>query len=77
VWGEKSLEEVLFDFLRKHWGKLLGVLLGLVVGLLMILIGFWKTIFILICIFIGYLLGKRIDEEGGISEWWERFFRKR
>ncbi|MBS4026460.1 MAG: DUF2273 domain-containing protein [Clostridia bacterium] len=45
-------------------GKILGVTLGLFFGILAAIFGIWKTLFIAICIFIGYIIGKRIDEQG-------------
>lgn len=77
MWGGKSLEELFHELMERHRGKLLGILGGLVIGLLIIVFGFWKTIFIVLCILIGYFLGRRFDNEGGFSDWWERFFRTR
>jgi uncharacterized membrane protein len=45
-------------------GKLLGVIFGLLFGILAAIFGIWKTLFIAICVFIGYIVGKRIDEQG-------------
>ncbi|NPV28538.1 MAG: DUF2273 domain-containing protein [Firmicutes bacterium] len=77
MWGGRPLREIFEDLLERHRGKVLGVVLGLAVGLLIILFGFWKTVFVLLCVLIGYFLGRRFDEGGGPGEWWERIFRER
>lgn len=75
MWGDRSVVELIVELLETHRGKVLGVVFGLVVGLLIILFGFWKSLFVIFCIIIGYLLGRRFDE--GPGEGWERFFDKR
>lgn len=44
-----------------HRGKLLGVLVGLFLGTAVLLFGFWQTLFVLFCAFIGLAVGIRID----------------
>jgi uncharacterized membrane protein len=72
----RNLSEIIQYLLENHRGKLLGLVLGLVIGLLVISFGFWKSILVIICVIIGYYLGKRIDEGGGPGpgDWWDRFF---
>jgi uncharacterized membrane protein len=74
-----SFMEVILDLLDHHQGRVIGCLLGLLFGLLLIIFGLWKGLFIIICICLGYLLGKRIDDQGrdSLSDWWQRFFGKR
>jgi uncharacterized membrane protein len=74
MWGGKSFSEILQYLLENHLGKVLGLLLGLVIGVLIILVGFWKSMFIVICVAAGYFLGKRFDEDGNIDDWWNRLF---
>ncbi|WP_028309486.1 DUF2273 domain-containing protein [Desulfitibacter alkalitolerans] len=54
--------KIVVDVLTFHRGKLIGATIGLVFGLFTILFGFWKAFFLGICIFVGYFLGRRIDE---------------
>jgi len=77
MWSGKSLREIFEAMFERHRGKVLGIILGLVVGLLIIVFGFWKAAFILLCVVIGYFLGKRFDDEGSYGDWWERIFRER
>lgn len=67
-------EEMVREIWAGHRGKAIGVVLGLIFGLFAALFGFWKTLFIAICIGIGYLLGKRADEKGSFQHLLDRWF---
>lgn len=60
----KLLEEIW----QNHSGKIIGVVLGFTLGLFIILFGFFRTFFILLCVGAGFLVGKRIDEKENIME---------
>jgi uncharacterized membrane protein len=51
----------LLDFYFNNKGKVTGVILGLLFGILVISVGFFKTLFLSICVSIGYFIGKKID----------------
>lgn len=55
-------EEVFRDLLENHRGKIIGGLIGLVLALMIIRFGFFWSIFIGICVLVGYLIGKRMDD---------------
>ena len=63
----RNLSEILQYLLDNHRGKLLGLVLGLVIGLLIISFGFWRSILVILCVIVGYFLGKRFDE-GEVQE---------
>lgn len=44
-------------------GKATGSFFGLLFGLFYIWLGFFKATFIILCIGIGYFIGKRIDDD--------------
>ncbi|WP_227765999.1 DUF2273 domain-containing protein [Zhaonella formicivorans] len=67
-------ERVLEEILKNHRGKLFGIVLGLCFGLLAALFGFWKAVFIAFCIVIGYIVGKRIDENKNFKSLLEKLF---
>jgi len=46
---------------REHRGKILGAILGLIIGIIIIVFGFLKAVFIVLCTVIGYFIGKIID----------------
>lgn len=59
-------------FLQELWehhsGKILGLSAGFSIGLLVILFGFFRTLFVLICMIAGYVVGKKIDEKEDIMD---------
>jgi uncharacterized membrane protein len=60
------------SLLEKHPGKVTGSLVGLFLGILIVTLGFFKTLFIGICLCVGLVAGIRADESGG----WITFFEK-
>jgi len=66
----------IMDFLSRHRGKVIGILIGLIFGWLVIKYGIIKTIFVAICVGVGYYIGKRLDEHLGIIDIFNNIFRK-
>ncbi|MEW6769787.1 MAG: DUF2273 domain-containing protein [Bacillota bacterium] len=65
------------EFLERHRGKVIGVALGLAFGWFAIVYGFWKAVFVALCVGVGYYIGKRIDEQVDFSRLWDKFFREK
>ncbi|MHB8927173.1 MAG: DUF2273 domain-containing protein [Bacillota bacterium] len=62
--SEGTVWERLFkELFENHRGKTLGSLIGLAISLSIYKLGFLWTIFITICVFVGYQVGRRMDEE--------------
>lgn len=70
------IEKLLLYLLTEHRGKLIGISLGLLASILFISYGFWRTIFIIFCIFAGYFIGKKIDDNTNFEAWIKRFFKQ-
>lgn len=70
-------EDLLLEILRSHRGKLFGAVVGLFFALLVIVLGFFQSIFVACCIFIGYIIGKRVDDNESVREIMERIFKER
>jgi len=72
--------EKIFGFLvwaiDHHPGKLVGTSIGLVLGLLMVTLGFWRTLVLALFVTLGFVLGKRQDDNKSITTWLERKFKK-
>ena len=66
----------IIDFLSRHPGKATGIVIGLIFGWLVIKYGIIKSIFVAICVGIGYYVGKRLDENLGIRDIFYSIFRK-
>lgn len=49
-------------FLANNLGKLLGVTLGLLLGWMIIEYGFFRTLFVIVLIALGYFFGKKADD---------------
>ncbi|NYE58707.1 DUF2273 domain-containing protein [Carboxydothermus ferrireducens] len=64
-------------FFQKNRGKILGMVIGGGFGFLAIAFGFWKALFLAICLGLGYFIGKRLDEDQDFSRVWEKIFKER
>jgi uncharacterized membrane protein len=53
----------IWEFYSSHRGEINGALIGLLLGLTIEIWGFFKTLFLAICIVIGYYIGKRLSED--------------
>ena len=47
-------------FMTSRW-RIIGATVGLVVGILFLLLGFVRTVFLLLCIGIGFYIGYKMD----------------
>jgi uncharacterized membrane protein len=46
---------------KLHKGKIIGIISGLLLSVLMLVFGFFKTVFIASFMIIGFFIGKKID----------------
>lgn len=69
------LEKIIIHLITEHSGKTLGVILGLIAGIIFLNYGFWRSIFIILCILIGYFIGKNLDDRTNIEGWIKRIFK--
>ena len=56
-------KEKLFEFYNNHKGEVIGSILGLVFSLGVLLLGPIQLLFIALCVFAGYYLGKKIFQD--------------
>lgn len=70
-------EKLIFYIFTEHRGKAIGIILGLIASLLFISYGFWRTIFIMLCIALGYFIGKKIDDHADIETWFRNLLNKK
>lgn len=64
------------SWMRENPGKTVGVAAGFIAGILLFTIGWWKTLIILILVFIGFVIGKARDENVSIIDMVSSFFRR-
>jgi uncharacterized membrane protein len=55
--------EQFYDLLLKHKGKVIGSLLGFIFSIFVIVVGFFNTIFIMLCILGGLFIGSKLDNK--------------
>lgn len=64
------------DWVKENPGKTLGGLAGFILGILLVTFEIWKTLLIVLLIFIGYLIGKSRDEDMSIIDQIRGLFRR-
>lgn len=69
-------ENILLEVIR-HRGKLIGLLIGLLFAYLVIAHGFLTTLFVTLCLFIGFTIGKRFDDNQSLRGVIERILKDR
>ncbi len=69
-------ENILIELL-KHRGKIIGLLIGLAFACSVINYGFWRTFFIMLCLYLGFIIGKRIDDNESLKSVIERILKDR
>lgn len=71
------LEKMIVFLLEEHRGKVLGVILGLIAAILFVTLGFLKALFVILCLVLGYIIGKAVDEQKDFDSWMRRMFKDR
>ena len=66
--GGNMNSELVVEIWRQHSGKLTGLVIGMFVGIFILVFGFFHTIFVMLCMIFGYIVGKRIDEKEDIMD---------
>lgn len=56
-------KEKLMEIFSHHRGKTIGILVGLFFSIFVIWIGIIKTLFISLCVYLGYFIGKKVDDK--------------
>ncbi|MDK2823254.1 MAG: hypothetical protein PWQ67_1508 [Clostridia bacterium] len=70
-----GLEKIIEELFTYHRGKTIGVLIGLIFSILVITVGLLETVFITICIYIGFIIGKRLDENESFNDLVQKLFK--
>lgn len=70
-------EKLFWYVITEHRGKVIGISLGLLASILFINYGFWRTVFVIACIVMGYFIGKKIDESADLETWVRNLFKEK
>ena len=69
------IKQIIIKFLKiidDNGKKSIGAFLGLLFGVMILVIGFFKTLFIFICTALGFYLGGMSWDKAKIKDWLER-----
>ena len=47
----------LIAFIKSHKGKIIGISIGLFFGILVLTVGFWRSLFLALCVAVGFGVG--------------------
>lgn len=61
------------DLIYKHKGAAFGGAIGLIIAILILIIGFWKTLLVILLIGLGVFVGMIIDGNTSIKDSIDRF----
>lgn len=62
------LKDYLLDIFNKNQGKIIGSAVGLLLAIIILIIGFFKTLLIVLFVLSGYYIGKKIDSKEDIID---------
>lgn len=57
---------------KQFSSKMVGAILGLLVGIVIVIVGFFKALFIILCSIIGYYIGKLMDDPESLRVFLDR-----
>ncbi len=62
----------LLEILKRNKGKAIGITLGLIFGILVLSMGFFRTIFLALCVFAGYYFGSKSDKRENFMDFLDK-----
>ncbi len=64
--------EIVNDLWENYRWRVIGVLAGLGIGILFLFLGFFQTIFLLICVGLGFFIGNKLDKKEDLMDFLDR-----
>ncbi len=71
------MNDYFYRVLNEHWGKVLGGVVGLIIALLLVIFGFWRGLFIIICVLAGVYVGSRYEKSEEVRDFFRRLWQGR
>lgn len=62
------------EYIMGNKGKTFGGLIGFLIAILVLTIGFFKTLFIVFCTWIGYFFGSKVDNKEDLKKFFYHIF---
>ncbi|MDD3396497.1 MAG: DUF2273 domain-containing protein [Acidaminococcaceae bacterium] len=66
------ITKIINELWDNYRGRTCGVLVGIFIGALFLILGFFQTIFLLICIGIGFFIGNKVDNKEDLLDLLDR-----
>lgn len=66
------LNDILNDIWNNYRGRLLCSVCGLFLGVVVLWLGFFKALFLMACISMGFFIGYKLDKKEDLLEWLDR-----
>lgn len=73
---KETLKTILLWLWKNARGKFLGASVGIAFALSVLILGFWRVLFIILCMVAGIFLGHKLDERKEIFFNWDFDFLK-
>ena len=64
----------ILDWVERRPRTTLGLIIGFIIGMLLVTLSFWKTILVILCVIIGFAIGKYFDTRRDWGEILDRLF---
>ncbi len=58
-----ELKQCMEAFFTEHFKGKIGLIIGMLIGIAVLVFGFWKTVFVLICGCAGLYIGTKMEKE--------------
>lgn len=68
--------EGIYALWAAHKGKIVGGVCGFILAVLMLVIGFWKTMLILLLVSLGATIGSQVDDREQLLRWLDRILKR-
>lgn len=62
------------DWIERRPRTLAGLIIGFIIGILLVTLHFWKTMVVLLCVILGFAIGKYLDTRKDWGEILDRLF---
>jgi uncharacterized membrane protein len=69
----KEILDNIVNILNTNRGKTIGGIIGFLIGIFILTVGFFKTLFIVLCICIGCYLGGKTDKMEALKHFLDKF----
>jgi uncharacterized membrane protein len=65
-------KDIIHDIWENYRARFLCTVFGLFIGSMFLIVGFWQTLFLIICVLGGFFIGYKIDKKEDLVEWLDR-----